>query len=512
MKITYITLALSLLLGMIMPNDCYAEEEANLPKQNNASSVEMDANTQPVEFITKKQKPNNKKDTYKVEESSVFGYDFLKNGETDTFPEVSTGILADYILKPRDEISIDIWGELDLHYTLSLDKDMNIIIPEAGRVSLGGLTYLEAKNKILNQLGKTYALFINAANPGIGKAPVDISLAKTAEIVVFVTGAVLKSDKISCKSSESSLFNLIKKAGGVTDYGSLRNIKLRKINGKEISFDVYDFLIKGKLPREVKYLNDGDIVYVPMINRQVTVIGSVKRPGVFELAANDKLADLIELAGGLMPDAIPGLKITRIVRGNAIGKVLDVNFNSQGNFELCDGDIIRAVVDQNNNTTGRDTISISGTVRFLGKYRYANGEKITEFLKRTGGLAKGAFPAGAKLIRNGSPCIINLDKAIESPGSESDFVLCPNDSISIPIFSNFVTIQGAIESPTSILHQKGKDAYYYIENAGGYKNNADKGDVKIIKPNGSIVDASSGSWFTSNPEVPAGSTINVQEK
>lgn len=513
MKKLCITFSLSLLLSVIAANNSCAEQETNRSRYNESDQLKITAKMQPTEELTKdKKKSDQKQNSYKAGEGSVFGYDFFENAELDNLKGVSTGILPDYILKPHDEISINIWGDLNLHYILALDNDMNVIIPEAGRVSLGGLTYTEAKTKILNQLSKTYAFYIDATNPGAGKAPVDISLSKTSGIRVFITGAILNPRDISCESQDSSIFSVIKKAGGITEQGSLRNIKLRKVNGKEINFDLYDFLINGKLSNELKYLSDGDIVYVPMISRQVTIMGSVKRPGVFELVANDKLTDLINLAGGLIPDAIPDLKITRIIKGNTTGKVLDINLNNQGKFELCDGDVVRVVVNPNNSITGRDHISITGAIRFPGQYRYADGETITKFLQRAGGLHKSAFPSGAKLIRNSSPYVIDLDKAIEFPGSEADFVLFPNDRISIPMFSNFVTVQGAVRNPIIIPYQKDKDANYYIENAGGYKDNASKGSVEIIIPNGSVINAFPGSWFTSNPKVPTGSTVNVQGK
>lgn len=497
MEKNYLLPMLLTILIMTYETGCCASED----KPSLINSAIITTNTS-----THKQLENSPK------KSHIFGYDFLKNKESGKLKNVPVAVQPDYILKPGDEININIWGDLNLHYTFTLNSDGYIVIPDAGRIFLNALTYGETKKKILNALGKTYAFYINAENPGAGKAQVDISMGKTAGIHVFVTGEVINPGDISCKGVDSSIFNVIKKAGGLTEGGSVRNIKLRKLTGKEFNFDLYNFLMKGKLPEEFKYLNDGDIIYIPLINKQVTISGSVKREGSFELLSGEKLIDAIELAGGLTPNAVLEVKITRIVKGETADKIINVNIEKSGNFELCDNDAIRVLTSENSSKAEAEEIFITGEVKLPGNYHYMNGEKIVELLQRAGGLDKSAFPAGSKLIRNNAPYIISLDKAIEYPESEYNFILFPGDRIEIPRINYFINIRGAVEKPSNILYVKDKQVSYYIKEAGGYKKNADKGAVKIIKANDSIMDTSSGSWFSSDPEVPFGSIIEIPEK
>ncbi len=420
--------------------------------------------------------------------------------------EVNIGVLPDYILKPRDEVNIDIWGSLNLHYALTLSDDGYIVIPEVGRASLNGLTYSEAKKKILNHLAYTYAFFINAENPGAGKALVDITLGKTAGINVFVSGEVKKPGNVNINGINASVINILKKCG-INSQASVRSIQLKKLNGKIYNFDLYDFLLKGSLPAEFKYLNDSDIIFVPLRGKEVSITGSVRRPGIYELLPDEKLSDAIKIAGGILPGSQKEIKIFRV----KYETVDEISTTIESDCVLTDKDVIDIPV---GDVSNKYYVSVSGEVIHPGNYTYFKYEKVNDLIKRCGGLNKGAFLEGAEFYRNGVLALVDLEKAFSESGSKFNFDLLPGDKIIIPKADPFVTVRGAVLSPSSIFFKEGENVDYYIKLAGGCKDNADKDNVIIIL-GGTVKKAYRGFWldfWSSSPPVPVGATIEVPVK
>lgn len=125
-------------------------------------------------------------------------------------------------------------------------------------------------------------------------------------------------------------------AGGISDLGTLRNIKVFR-GGRLLSVvDVYDYMLNGKLTGNIR-LADNDIVQVGTYDNLVSVNGKVKRPMWYEMKANESLSTLLRYAGGFTGDAFT--KYTRVYRkagGNyAVFNVEEFDTNS---FRLYDND------------------------------------------------------------------------------------------------------------------------------------------------------------------------------
>ncbi len=104
---------------------------------------------------------------------------------------------------------------------------------------------------------------------------------------------------------------------------------------------------------------------------------------------------------------------------------------------------------------------------------------------------------------------LDLSTALGRPGQADDLMLQPGDSLSIPEYIPIVKVVGAVNSPTSVRYERGKDFNYYVSNAGGYTNNADKGRASVRYADGSARVRSKFLLFTSSPEPGPGSTIVV---
>ncbi len=103
-------------------------------------------------------------------------------------------------------------------------------------------------------------------------------------------------------SSLSTPLNALFAAGGVTARGSLRSLK--HFRGKQLvqQVDAYDLLLHG-IRSDLKRLENGDTLLVPSMGPEATIEGMVRRPAVYELLDEKSLADVLELAGGILPTA-----------------------------------------------------------------------------------------------------------------------------------------------------------------------------------------------------------------
>jgi protein involved in polysaccharide export with SLBB domain len=416
-------------------------------------------------------------------------------------------VLPDYILKPRDEIHVDIWGDLNLHYALPLSADGFIIIPEAGRISLNGLTYAEAKKKILNHLACTYAFFIDAENPGAGKAPVDITLGKTAGLNVFVTGEVKRLGSVNINGINASLVSILRKSG-IRDQASTRRIELKKLDGKVYVFDLYDFLLKGNLPLAFKYLNDGDIIFVRLRDKDVNMTGSIRRPGRYELLPGEKLDDAIRIAGGVLSSAQKEIRIFRKANGTSDKVINEIDTEIGSNCELQDQDVID--ISGLNDAEEKYYVTVLGEVKHPSNYAYFKNEKVNELIARCGGVSDEAFLEGSQFFRNDSLTIVDLPTALRDTQSACNFSIMPGDRIIVPRPNSFIMVKGAVISPVGIAFEKGKTVDYYISKAGGYKDDADQANVTIVSLNGTVKRGNAGFW-TADPLVPLGAVIVVPD-
>ena len=81
---------------------------------------------------------------------------------------------------------------------------------------------------------------------------------------------------------------------------------------------------------------------------------------------------------------------------------------------------------------------------------------------------------------------IELETALSRPGSDADLVLREGDRLIVPKYNGTVKINGAVMYPNTIAYEKGKNAKYYIDAAGGFATDAKKSNAYIIYMNGMI--------------------------
>ena len=159
------------------------------------------------------------------------------------------------------------------------------------------------------------------------------------------------------------------------------------------------------------------------------------------------------------------------------------------------------------------TVTILGEVKSPGTYSLrTKQDRLADLLDRAGGLTRQAYAQGVRFYRldNGVGRIdIDVAQALRDRASRNNVILQPGDSIFIPEYEPSVRVQGAVNSPGSVLWQQGRGLEYYIGAAGGFAHTADKGKVSVRYANGQVRTRRRALLVSSNPKPGPGSEVFV---
>lgn len=426
-----------------------------------------------------------------------FGYKIFSNESTSFLPLKNVPVPSSYIVGPGDEIIISLWGETQLEYNLTVSKDGNIFIPNAGLVNVNGLSLNALKNKIFNVLSKTYSS-LTSTDGSAPKTNLEVSTGTLRSVKVFVLGEVRKPGAYTLPSLSTS-FTSLYFAGGPTLDGTLRNVKVLR-NGEVISvIDLYDYLIKGDKSKDVK-LKDEDIIFVPPAGKRAAITGEIFRPAVYELKEDDKLSDLLKYSGGLNFNAyFQRVHIERIIpfaqRKEFENNILDIDLNfptvdalRNSGYSLEDGDIISILgVD----TLFENRVTITGSIGKPGVYELSNElMTVRDLIHNADSLKPDAFTGKAILIRTlpsekKEIYSFNVDNALKNY-PEDNLTLMNRDEIRIYSKKEFfpsktVEIAGEVAKPGKYTRYKNMTLTDLIILAGGLTDSATTSNIEIAR-------------------------------
>jgi protein involved in polysaccharide export with SLBB domain len=303
-----------------------------------------------------------------------FGLDVFRQ------PPESTGIPMDlpagpeYVLGPGDGLTIDLWGGVSQRLFRTVDREGRLSLPEAGPLLVSGKTLGDVQEVVQRVLRTQYR-----------DVSADISLGRLRTVRVYVVGEVVAPGAYDI-SSLSTPLNALFAAGGVTARGSLR--LLRHSRGRQLveEVDAYDLLLHG-IRGDLKNLENGDTLLVPPVGPQATVDGMVRRPAVYELRGETNLAEVLDLAGGVLPAA--ALRHIEVQRLEAHEKrtMLSVNLDETSDpqlvrrqlaaFAVRDGDEVHIFPIAPYNTA---SVYLQGHVLRPGRYAYTPGMRIPDLV------------------------------------------------------------------------------------------------------------------------------------
>ena len=425
-------------------------------------------------------------------EPERFGMEIFRNGTRalDAIP-MDLPVGPDYVVGPGDGLAINLWGSVSQRIVRSVDRAGRINLPESGPLLVSGRTLGEVQDSV-QQVLRTQFRDVSA----------DISLSRLRTIRVYVVGEVAEPGAYDI-SSLSTPLNALFEAGGITQRGSLRNLK--HYRGKQLveEVDAYDLLLRG-VGSELKRLENGDSLIVPPMGGQVTVSGMVRRPAVYELRGESSLAEALDLAGGILPaGALQHIEVQRL-EAHEKRTMLSLDLSPQGNsdtvtkqlstFRIQDGDQIHIFPIAPYN---EKAIYLQGHVLRPGRYSYHDGMKLTDLLASYNDLLP--EPAGhyAEIVRLNAPDFrpsvesFDLSAALANP--EASPKLQPLDTVRV--FSRYdfepaptVWVGGEVRSPGKYRtsgQARLRDAIYL---AGGISTDAGLDSAQLFRtqPDGTL--------------------------
>jgi len=374
-----------------------------------------------------------------------------------------------------------------------------------------------------------------------------------------IEGAVFRPGAYAL-DKDMKLSQLIQKAGGLReDYFARRGLIIRlddQLYPTTIPFDVTEVLNGTNDP----LLKREDQVIIRDIfsigeRKTVRILGEVMKPGEFEYRKNMTLKDLVFLSGGMTEAASESY--VEVARRNTYKEASVINskmatlyqFNIDRNLQLSgkDGSFLLQPFDQvyirkAPSYAVQQTVKIEGEVQYPGEYSISDkNERISDLIKRAGGLTPNAFAEGAKLQRFNdiqtkiqleaikemqqqldttirinpaeefTQLELRLGDILQNPGTSYDYFLRDQDQITVPMKTEEIWVTGEVLNPIGLAWEKGRGIKYYIDRSGGFSSEAKKGKAYVVYSNGTT--RVTKSFIVKNyPEVKPGSRIVVPAK
>ncbi len=391
-----------------------------------------------------------------------------------------------YLIRPGDKLLVTFINSKIKSITLEIDPEVKIVHATIGLINLRSKTLSYAKTELAKKLKSLY----NVQN-------IEISITSPREVSIAIYGAVRRPGVYRGMTSDR-VSDIIKKAGGISENGTTRNIKFYA-DDSYLNVDLDNANYLGDMNSN-PHLYAGTKLEVPSKSSQtVHLTGDVNNSREIELKDGDNLATLIQLAGKFKNSAT--LSDVQIIRGN---KKIESS-------EIVAGDIIIVKSSLRNDN---NLLKIFGAVTNQGIYTYSQPISLDELLALAGGYSESANKELTTVFRqplvnnHGEQSEIRYPISIPLQDTEhSSIQLEANDSIFVPWEVGFVKVSGAVLNPGYFPYVKGADVLYYIKSSGRFLPTANQDEIQIFN---SISEKTI--FVSTGVLVPDGAEIIVQVK
>lgn len=478
--------------------------------------------------------------------ASVDIYDFIMNGKTTHDIGLQEG---DVIIVPPYETLVKIEGNVKrpMRYEMKNEETVATLLKYAGNFASDAYS---RSLRVVRQNGKEYqVLTVDDMDYSVFKLRDGDVL--TAEAILNryenkleIKGAVYRPGIYQFGGQLNTVKQLIERADGVMADAFLARAVLHR-QREDMTKEIVQVDLKGILngTKPDIELKRNDVLYVPSIHDlqdmgNIEVFGEVARPGKYIYADNMTLEDLVIQAGGLLESASTvKVDVSRRIKNNQ-GTEAAATIGEMFSFALKDGFVVdgtpgfvlepydQVYVRKSPGYQKQANVTVEGEILYGGTYSLTNkSERLTELVKKAGGITQFAYARGAKLMRKANAeelkrmqevidmmrrenpaksdtlqlkldsvfsVGIDLQKALQNPGSDADVVLREGDRLIVPELTNTVKINGAVMMPNTVSYQSGKSVKYYISQAGGFSNSARKSKAFIIYMNGQVAKVRGG--------------------
>jgi protein involved in polysaccharide export with SLBB domain len=407
----------------------------------------------------------------------VFGRDIFSAAASALDPMAAGPVDASYRLGFGDWLQFILTGDVELAYQVEVRRDGSVLIPTLGQVPIAGLTLEAARTALRRRAAQSYSGINN------GSTHLDVSVSKIRANAVFVIGEVQRPGAYVV-SSLSTVFHAIARAGGPSERGSFRNIEVRRGGQLVKQLDLYDYLLDGDADSDIR-TEQGDVIYVPLNRRAVSVVGAVRRPATFELRPSEGFGELIRFTGGLLPTAaLDRVQIDRVLppEQRTPGKervLIDVKIegklDSLAAVPLYDSDGVTVFFV---GELRRNTVTVRGQVLQPGTYEITPDMVLGRLINSAQGLLPWALTDRIKVLRpipaTGRNELISIDLA--DPQSwdfrlrEFDDVTVLDARVAHP--AETIQISGSVFRAGSMMHSERQTPKDAIDLAGGLRPEA----------------------------------------
>lgn len=381
---------------------------------------------------------------------------------------------------------------------------------------------------------------------------------------VIIQGAVYLPGEYEL-SSGLTLSQLIRKAQGLKDEAYPDRGFITRLRG-DLSEEIIPFnptdVMKGSV-KDIELKKDDQVTISSILNfrdkQTILINGEVRKPGEFSYKENMTLKDALLLSGGFTDAASPQrIEIARRVKGSGsdtsdmqIAEVINVQSIESlavvaNETKLRPWDVI--VVRKNPTYRTQVNVRVEGEVAYPGNYVLQNKtERVSDIIKRAGGLTKEAYANGVylkrlnnnsvasqltsqrvskiqeqlkdttgkvqqELLRPFDQMAINLASILNTPGGVNDIILEEGDVLTIPQRKSEVRISGEVLFPTQVVYEDGMDLEDYLDRAGGLTSNADKRKIYVLFPNGNAGRTTKYLIGKKYPSITPGAEIIIPKK
>jgi polysaccharide export outer membrane protein len=419
-----------------------------------------------------------------------FGYDLFE-GVPSTFAPVSDiQVPMDYLVGPGDTLNVQLYGNEPAIYTLTVGRDGRINFPKLGPVMVSGMSFDRARATIEQRVTQQL----------IGSR-VSVTMGDLRSIRVFVLGDATKPGSYTV-SGLSTMTNALFVSGGVKKIGSLRKIELRR-NGRLVTvLDLYDLLLHGNTNAD-QHLMPGDVIFIPPIGDTVSVYGAVRRPAVYEIKSEKSVEQVLDIAGGLLPDADGKQAQLERIQPSRLREMRNIDLTSTVGraAELANGDKLRVPAIR---PTLENSVVLSGYVFRPGSFEYRAGLRLSDILPSFDELRPNADRHYIMVRREIPPqekvevISADLEHALGARGSAADPELRPRDQIFVfnlsasrervvaPVIRD-LELQGTPDQPAQLVSIAGK-----VNAPGRYPLEPGMHVSDLIRAGGSLEDSAYG--------------------
>jgi protein involved in polysaccharide export with SLBB domain len=422
-----------------------------------------------------------------------FGLETFRRSSTRFQATQSGPVDANYRLGPGDVLVLILTGDVEQIYSLDVNREGFVVIPQVGQVHVANLTLSQLEDVLYSRLGRVYSGVRRGAR---ASTRFQISVGRIRNIQVFVVGDVVRPGAFQM-SGAGTVLTALYVAGGPTSNGSFRRVEVRR-GGKLVdSLDLYDYLLQGINRSDVR-LENGDVVFVPVHGGFAKLAGEVTRPAIYELRSGETLRDLIQFAGGFGPAAYQArVRIHRILPPDTRGPggrarvVVDV-----GADQLAGGDVPAVPVSAGDSVTVlavpqrvRSYVTVKGNVWVEGQVGLTPGMKLSDAIRVAGGPKPDVYLDRILISRTNDDSTrtqLRSSFADSTGGVSEDLPLQDQDEVQV--FSRaaflpqpYVTIVGAVRNPGRVPFRRGMTMRDVVLLAQGVTEDADLTEAEIAR-------------------------------